>query len=62
MYQKKDPKKENKFTTTVANLLVKDDSNGSTKATKVEIEREVDKSFYNLLWKSIAQGLKKILI
>lgn len=62
LYQKKDPKKENKFTTTVANLLVKDDSSGATKSTKVEIEREVDKSFYNLLWKSIAQGLKKILI
>ena len=62
LYQKKDPKKENKFTTTVANLLVKDNSDGQTKNAKVEIEREQDKSFYNLLWKSIAQGLKKILI
>ena len=62
LYKKKEPKKENKFTTTVANLLVKDDSDGQTKNAKVEIEREQDKSFYNLLWKSIAQGLKKILI
>ena len=62
LYQKKNPKKENVFTTTVANLLVKDDSSGATKNAKVEIEREIDKSFYNLLWKSIAQGLKKILI
>ena len=62
LYKKKSPNEENKLTSKVANLLVKDDSSGKTKTTKIEMEREVDKSFYNLLWKSIAQGLKRILI
>ena len=61
-YKKKKPNKENKLKTAVANPFIKNDSNGQTKKVKVEIERDQDRSFYNLLWKSIAEGLKKILI
>lgn len=61
-YKKKNPKKVNKFKTAVANLLIKNDSKGQTKNVKIEIDRDQDRSFYNLLWKSIAEGLKKILI
>ncbi len=62
IFKKKDPKKANKLKSAFANLLLKNDSNGQTKKVKIEIERDQDRSFYNLLWKSIAQGLKKILI
>ena len=61
-YKKKAPEKVNKFKTAVANLLIKNDSKEQTKKVKIEIERDQDRSFYNLLWKSIAEGLKKILI
>lgn len=62
VYQKNDRREKNKFLTTVGNLFVKNDSKGQVKGTKVEIERIPEKSFYNLLWRSIAEGLTNILI
>ena len=62
LFKKKHPEKEAKLKTAVANLLLKDDSGEKTKTADVELERIQEKSFYNFLWRSIAESLKKILI
>ncbi|WP_417939408.1 hypothetical protein [Flavobacterium sp. RS13.1] len=62
LYQKKKPEKEAKLKSAIVNLLVKNDSNEKTKNADVELERIQEKSFYNFLWRSIAESLKKILI
>ncbi|SFD41364.1 hypothetical protein [Flavobacterium phragmitis] len=62
LYKKKDPEKEAKLKSAIANLLVKNDSKDKAKTADVEIERIQEKSFYNFLWRSIAESLKKILI
>ncbi|WP_281231737.1 hypothetical protein [Flavobacterium gelatinilyticum] len=62
LYKKKKPEKEAKLKSAVVNLLVKDDSKDQTKTADVELERIQEKSFYNFLWRSIAESLKKILI
>lgn len=62
LYKKKKPEKEAKLKSAVANLLVKNDSKDEAKTAEVEVERLQDRSFYNLLWRSIAESLKKILI
>ncbi|WPO79678.1 hypothetical protein [Flavobacterium sp. KACC 22761] len=62
LYKKKNPEKEAKLKTAVANLLVKNDSKDKPKTADVEVERIQEKSFYNFLWRSIAESLKKILI
>lgn len=62
MYKKKKPEKEAKLKTAVVNLLVKNDSKDKAKTAEIEVERLQDRSFYNLLWRSIAESLKKILI
>ncbi|RZJ66725.1 MAG: hypothetical protein EOO50_08510 [Flavobacterium sp.] len=62
IYKKNDRQKKNKFLTAVAGIFVKKDSKEKVKQTEIEVEREKDKSFYNMFWKSIAEGLKKILI
>ncbi|MFP3596400.1 hypothetical protein [Chryseobacterium sp. SIMBA_029] len=49
--------------TAVANLLLKSDSGSLPEAVDVEgVERDPTKSFFNLFWKGIEQGLKKTLI
>ncbi|GGF18643.1 hypothetical protein [Flavobacterium limi] len=62
LYKKKKPEKEAKLKSAIANLLVKNDSKDKTKTTDVEVERIQEKSFYNFLWRNIAESLKKILI
>jgi hypothetical protein len=62
IYKKDDRSKVNKLLTAVGNLLVKDDSKGQVKSAQVELERIPEKSFYNFLWRSVADGLKKTLI
>ncbi len=62
IYQKDDRGKVNKLLTAVGNLLVKNDSKGQVKSTDVALERIPEKSFYNFLWRSVAEGLKKTLI
>ena len=61
-YKKKDPNKEAKLKSAIAKLLLKKDSNGATKQAEIELERIPEKSFYNFLWRSISESLKKILI
>ncbi|WP_415324573.1 hypothetical protein [Chryseobacterium sp. MMS23-Vi53] len=51
------------FLTAVANLLVKSNSGSLPSDVMVEdVERDPTKSFFNLFWKGIEQGLKKTLI
>lgn len=47
----------------IANLVVKTNSGNYPESVAVEnVERDATKSFFNLLWKGIEQGLKKTLI
>lgn len=62
LFKKKDREKEAKLKTAVANLLLKNDSGDKSKKADVELDRIQEKSFYNFLWRSIAESLKKILI
>ena len=59
----KQNKEKKGFLTAVANLLVKTDSGKLPEDVDVEdVERDPTKSFFNLFWKGIEQGLKKTLI
>lgn len=62
IYKNDDRKKKNKLLTFVANIFIKKDTKEKVKDTNVELERIPEKSFYNLLWRSILEGLKKILV
>lgn len=62
LYKKKKPGKESKLKSAIGNLLIKNDSNGKIKSTEIEVERIKEKSFYNFLWRCLAEGIKKILI
>ncbi len=62
VYQKNDRAKKNKFLSAVGNLFVKNDTNHKPKSTEIEVERIKEKSFYNFLWRNIAEGLKKTVI
>jgi len=62
LFKKKHPEKEAKLKSAVANLLLKNDSDDETKKADVELNRIQEKSFYNFLWRSIAESFKKILI
>jgi hypothetical protein len=62
LYQKKHPEKEARLKSAIVNLLVKNESKDKPKTADVELERIQEKSFYNFLWRSIAESLKKILI
>ncbi|PWB24023.1 hypothetical protein [Flavobacterium sp. HTF] len=62
MFKKKNPEKEAKLKSAIVNLLVKNDSKDKPKNADVEVERIQEKSFYNFLWRNIAESLKKILI
>lgn len=62
IFKKDDRKKKNKLATFIAKVFVKKDTNEKLKNVDVELERIPEKSFYNFLWRSIAEGLKKVLI
>lgn len=61
VYKKKDRKKKNALVTALANLMVKDSSKDKVKGTKVDVERIKEKSFFNLLWRGVQEGLKEII-
>lgn len=61
-YKKNHPDKEAKIKNTVANLILKKDSDDKTKKATMKLERIPEKSFYNFLWRNIAESLKEILI
>lgn len=62
IFRNKERQKINKFLSAVANLFIKDDSGEELKSTTIEVVCTQEKSFYNLLWISIAEGLKKLLL
>ena len=62
LYKKKKPEKESKIKSAIGNLFIKNDSDGELKETEVELKRIQEKSFYNFLWRCIAEGLVKILL
>ncbi|MES2545860.1 MAG: hypothetical protein V4548_13320 [Bacteroidota bacterium] len=71
LFKKNNPEKKSKLKSFFANLFVKNDSKGQkdskasekdVKTIAVEVERIPEKSFYNFLWRSIMEGLKKIII
>jgi hypothetical protein len=62
VYKKDNPKKKNKLLTFIAKIFVKKDTKDKLKDVHIEVERIPEKSFYNLLWRSIEEGLKKILV
>lgn len=62
IYRENDRKKKNKFLTAIASIFIKKDTKEKVKNTHVEVERIPEKSFYNFFWRSIAEGLKKLLI
>ena len=62
VYRKKDRKKKNKFLTAIANLFVKNDTKDKVTQAEVRVDRLKDRSFFNLLWRAVADGLKQILI
>ncbi|MBK0369235.1 hypothetical protein [Flavobacterium agrisoli] len=62
LYKKKEPHKKSKLKSGLANLFVKKDSDNKAKTCTMEVERIQEKSFYNFLWRNVAESLKKILI
>ncbi|MDO5614850.1 MAG: hypothetical protein Q4G16_01575 [Cruoricaptor ignavus] len=59
----KDSGEKNKLLSTLANLLVKSNSNKFPESVTIEnVERNPTKSFFNLFWQGIQSGLKDILI
>lgn len=62
LYKKKHPEKEAKLKSAVANLILKKDSDNEAKKVKIELDRIQEKSFYNFLWRNIAESFKEILI
>lgn len=59
----KENREKKGFLTVIANLLVKSDSGKLPEDVDIEdVERDPTKSFFNLFWKGIEQGLKKTLI
>ncbi|WP_318641306.1 hypothetical protein [Flavobacterium ardleyense] len=59
---RKDRERKNKVVSAIANIFVKKSSKEELKKAEVAVDRIPEKSFFNLLWISIADGLKQILI
>ncbi|CAD7806453.1 hypothetical protein CHRY9390_01513 [Chryseobacterium aquaeductus] len=59
----KDSKKKKGVLSAVANIFIKSDSGKFPESVMIEgVERDPTKSFFNLFWKGIEDGLKKTLI
>lgn len=59
-----DTLKKKVFISLLANKVIKNDnpSNSNTYISNFDYKRDIQKSFFNLLWKSIFEGVKKTLI
>ena len=58
----KNTKEKKKFLSAVINLVVKTNSNKFPDNVEVNVKRDPTKSFFNLFWRGIEEGLKKTLI
>mgnify|MGYP003602053802 FL=1 len=54
--------KERKILSTVANWFVKNESKGEPTHVLIQKKRDPEKSFFNMLWQGIMEGLKKYVI
>ncbi len=54
--------KERKVLSTVANWFVKNESKGEPNYVLIDKKRDPEKSFFNMLWQGIMEGLKKYVI
>jgi hypothetical protein len=54
--------KERKVLTTVANWFIRNESTGEPDHVNIEKQRDPEKSFFNMLWQGIMEGLKKYVI
>lgn len=54
--------KERKILSTVANWFVKNESTGEPDHVNIEKKRDPEKSFFNMVWQGIMEGLKKYVI
>ena len=54
--------KERKLLGTVANWFIRNESTGKPEHVNIKKERDPSRSFFNLLWQGIMEGLKKYLI
>lgn len=57
-----DTKEKKKILSALVNLVVKTDSEKFPESVDVEAKRNNTKSFFNLFWRGIEEGLKKTLI
>jgi hypothetical protein len=53
--------KKKKVTSLVANIIVKNDnpSNGNLREVHAHFDRNIQKSFFNLVWRTILEGMRK---
>lgn len=58
----KNTREKKKFLSAVVNLVVRKDSKQFPESVDVYVERNKERSFFNLFWKGIEDGLKKTLI
>jgi len=54
--------KERKILSTVANWFVRNESTGEPDHVNIEKKRDPERSFFNMLWQGIMEGLKKYVI
>jgi hypothetical protein len=62
IFRKNQPKKKNGLISAIVNLFVKHDSKDKVNSADVDVHRSKTRSFFNLLWKCLEEGLKKILL
>lgn len=55
-------KAKKRFLSALVNLLVKDNSNRFPEMVNIYAKRDVSKSFFNLFWRGVEDGLTKVLI
>lgn len=61
--KKKDSDQKNKFLSAIANLFIKSDSDKFPESVQIkQVERDPTKSFFNLFWRGLQDGLAQTLI
>ncbi len=61
-FLRKNGKKKNKFLSAIGNLFVRKDTDNTFNEAEIEQLRNKEKSFFNFMWISLADGLKKTFL
>ncbi len=61
-FLRKNGKEKNKFLSAIGNLFVRKDTDEVFHEAKIDQERNKEKSFFNFMWISLADGLKKTFL